>query len=98
MGRVSQSTYCMRLPAPRGKWLRRSALKLNTTNPVPCPRPRKRFQIHLSTAIVLMFVALILMQLNTYGRDGTGWIDLKFGVGSSIGSHKYYGWPLPAYF
>jgi len=44
------------------------------------PSRRKRFQIHLSTAIVMMFVA-----------GGCLWINVN---GRIIGQHHYYGWPI----
>jgi hypothetical protein len=68
------------------------------------PPPRKRFQIHLSTAIVMMFVAGALIWANTK------WIIIK--VGESLvdrtqitpwlevegyNTVTLYGWPLPAY-
>ena len=41
---------------------------------MPTPPPRKRFQIHLSTAIVMMFVAGGLMWANfTHKDDYFGW-------------------------
>ena len=44
------------------------------------PPPRKRFQIHLSTAIVMMFVAGALI-----------WANMK-----NEFSVAHYGWPVPA--
>ena len=52
--------------------------------PVP-----KRLQIHLSTAIVLMFVAGGLIWLNT-----TRWTFRQAIDGEEV---NYYGWPVPAW-
>src|SRR5947207_2506379 len=53
---------------------------------MPTPPPRKRFQIHLSTAIVMMFVAGGLMWANT--RD-SGPMTTQNGA-----QHGAYGWPM----
>ena len=58
------------------------------------PPRRKRFQFHLSTAIVMMFVAGGLMWANVVVRN-PGFVETSDG-------RKYfdysYGWPFPAYF
>jgi len=68
---------------------------------MPEPPPRKRFQIHLSTAIVMMFVAggLIFAQDNAY--SSSDFLFPGFFVIRSEGYHRgrlenYYGWPLEA--
>src|SRR6185295_6096720 len=50
---------------------------------MPTPPPRKRYQIHLSTAIVMMFVAGALMWAN-FARFDTHYSDPHC---------KIYGWP-----
>src|SRR5690349_11232386 len=54
---------------------------------MPSPLPPKRFQIHLSTAIVLMFVA-----------GGLIWTNVRGGivkrVEDTIFIDHYYGWPF----
>jgi hypothetical protein len=56
------------------------------------PPRRARFQVHLSTAIVLMFVSGALMWANTNPR-----ITLRFYPGMSVCSHYDYGWPFEAF-
>src|SRR5215212_8689898 len=51
------------------------------------PARRKRFQIHLSTAVVMMVVAATLMWLNTTTRK----VDDIFAF-----NRDYYGWPRGA--
>ncbi len=53
------------------------------------PPPRKRFQIHLSTAIVMMFVAGGIIWANALQSDGS----------SPEGAYRRYtyGWPLEFY-
>jgi|SRR5579862_2975580 len=53
---------------------------------MPPPPRRARFQIHLSTAIVLMFVAGGLIWANVNGRR------ILIG-GPFIGTEQNYGWP-----
>jgi hypothetical protein len=55
------------------------------------PPPRKRFQIHLSTAIVMMFVAGGMMWANCSPRTRV-WID-SLGTLNVI-RRKILGWPL----
>ncbi|MEI6235981.1 MAG: hypothetical protein WCT04_23245 [Planctomycetota bacterium] len=50
------------------------------------PPPRKRFQIHLSTAIVMMFVAGGLIWANVTGR---------FAYHIERSACYAFGWPLP---
>ena len=50
---------------------------------MPPPPPRRRFQIHLSTAIVLMFSAGPLIWANTIFVYANG--------------YRYYGWPLQGF-
>ena len=63
---------------------------------MPTPPPRKRFQIHLSTAIVMMFVAGALIWANVSQRGGRGEvlqvIDQELLV---VDYELYYGWPFP---
>jgi hypothetical protein len=55
------------------------------------PLPRKRFQVHLSTAIVMMFVAGGLIWANVRINNGK---RLYFGEPTLGGSRIYfYGWP-----
>src|SRR5205807_1432561 len=62
---------------------------------MPTPPPRKRFQIHLSTAIVMMFVAGGLMWAN---RTNRGSYEVDEYVGSDCDEVSFYetsyGWPL----
>ena len=54
---------------------------------MPTPPPRKRFQIHLSTAIVMMFVAGALIWANVTERSQ---------VLILVPDGKEFGWPFPA--
>src|SRR6476660_9027182 len=49
---------------------------------MPTPPPRKRFQIHLSTAVVMMFVAAGLIWANIYERrhNALGTADHGYGM------------------
>ena len=64
----------------------------------PKPRRRARFQIHLSTAIVLMFVAGGLIWANINHRKPVAIIsnyDFSGGVSDPIISNQFaIGWPL----
>jgi hypothetical protein len=62
------------------------------------PPRRNRFQFHLSTAIVLMFVAGGLMWANTLERsEKTGFQpDGSPGDDFDLHLHKRWGWPLTA--
>lgn len=57
---------------------------------MPEPPPRKRFQLHLSTAIVLMFVAGGLIWANTQTRI------IKFIFRNGTFEFLAYGWPCIA--
>src|SRR5436190_1900459 len=71
---------------------------------MPTPPPRKRFQIHLSTPIVMTFVAggLIWANLREH-RPGilkqlsidseASWADLDFGERVDALNYPYFGWP-----
>ena len=59
---------------------------------MPTPPPRKRFQIHLSTAIVMMFVAGGLVWANVWRRLVI--LDFDFSVPSA--GESLYGWPSDA--
>ena len=63
---------------------------------MPAPPRRARFQVHLSTAIALMFTAGGLIWGNTIERTMLIQSDLnslEIGQRSEI---KYFGWPFPA--
>ena len=59
---------------------------------MPTPPRRKRFQIHLSTAIVMMFVAGGLIWVNVRARAVEAW-QLNPIDGGEVGD-IYFGWPL----
>ena len=69
---------------------------------MPPPPPRRRFQIHLSTAIVLMFVAGGLIWANVRLRRTAEWESLArdshhfLGV-VTVDALFEYGWPATAY-
>ncbi|MEI6231403.1 MAG: hypothetical protein WCT04_00005, partial [Planctomycetota bacterium] len=67
---------------------------------MPTPPPRKRFQFHLSTAIVLMFVAGGLIWANTRDRYDTVRYSYPFMNSNDTIRQKDgdYGWPIPALF
>ena len=66
--------------------------ELNTMN-----KPARRlFQIHLSTAIVLMFAAGGIIWANTTERQSPHNLTLTRGR-TIIGLYSYYGWPWNAY-
>jgi len=56
---------------------------------MPEPPRRKRFQVHLSTAIVLMFVAGMLIWGNVARSLEDGYGDMGL-----FWSHYTYGWPI----
>jgi len=58
---------------------------------MPEPPRRKRFQMHLSTAIVMMFVAGVLIWLNTRPRQLETWMQRHYSV-----PFVRYGWPMDA--
>lgn len=58
------------------------------------PPPRKRFQIHLSTAIVMMFVAGALIWANIEKQPVQVW-QLNPIDGGDFGD-IYFGWPFTA--
>jgi hypothetical protein len=61
----------------------------------PAAKRRRFFQIHLSTAVVLMFVAGALVWANIVARPSPE----SFGVETfwTQNGAQYYGWPLQAY-
>ena len=65
--------------------------------PEPSP-PRKRFQIHLSTAIVLMLVAGGLMRANLIRRQYYMNCALYAKETVMVVPTVCYGWPFPGYF
>src|SRR5690349_20011862 len=65
------------------------------SNPMPTPPPRKRFQIHLSTAIVMMFVAGGMIYANSIDRGP--YESRKYSGGQSVEFSECvssYGWPF----
>ena len=61
----------------------------------PKPPRRTRFQIHLSTAIVMMFVAGLLINLNIMGKQSEFMIYAN--GGNTVISHMY-GWPFVSHY
>jgi hypothetical protein len=61
---------------------------------VNCLRMRKGFQIHLSTAIVLMFVAGGLIKMNIGEREVNLVNGVFFFIDRIIGEFTGTGWPL----
>ena len=59
---------------------------------MPTPPPRKRFQIHLSTAMVMMIVAGALIWANTRVRHETKPTSLMGDVCDI--EYSFYGWPV----
>lgn len=63
--------------------------------PAPVPAHRKRFQIHLSTAVVMMFVAGGLLWANLRERHGTVFGgEEAYEFWSIEFDYNGYGWPL----
>src|SRR5204863_6185967 len=67
---------------------------------MPTPPPRKRFQIHLSTAIVMMFVAGGFTWANFVPkRSYSSWIngrELNWKESWAYNTTAFYGWPFSA--
>ena len=67
---------------------------------MPEPPRRKRFQVHLSTAVVLMFVAAVWIWLNTISSKGGPYIilDNEEAAMSIVNGYEpfyyHYGWPV----
>ena len=63
------------------------------------PNKRSWLQIHLSTAIVLMFVAGVLVRANVNGTQFLAGYSHRIGKPEWVSTYqigKHYGWPLVA--
>src|SRR4051794_39304888 len=64
------------------------------------PSPRSRFQVHLSTAIVMMFLAGGFLWANTYEHAFTFKTRERRGdlIMQSEHTGRSFGWPCPFYY